>query len=200
MEKEKERKLALFDLDGTLTRKDTFLELIKYFFGRRRFRMGLLRLSPCLLRYQLRLIPNWEAKEKVLMYFFKDITLDQFQKKCNEFAIEKLPSLLKEKAWSELKKLKRDGARIVIVSASAENWIRPWCNLNDIECIATRLEVREGKLTGRIKGRNCYGVEKVNRIREQIDLSQYNEILAYGDSKGDLPMLELAAKAYYKPF
>lgn len=199
MEQEEGKKLVLFDLDGTLTYKDTFLEILKYFFGKKQYWVGLLHLFPFLLFYKLRLIPNWKAKEKMLTYFFKDIPLNQFQERCTEFAIKKLPLLFKEKAQSELDRF-RGEARIVIVSASVENWINPWCEVNDVECIATRLEIRSGKLTGKIKGWNCHGEEKVNRIREQIDLSQYDEILAYGDSKGDLPMLGLATKPYYKIF
>lgn len=56
------------------------------------------------------------------------------------------------------------------------------------------------RLTGRILGRNCHGAEKVSRIREAFNLSDYDDIYAYGDTKGDKPMLALAKHAFYKPF
>ena len=33
-----------------------------------------------------------------------------------------------------------------------------------------------------------------------IDLSAFEKIYAYGDTKGDLPMLKLAHESFYKPF
>jgi len=40
----------------------------------------------------------------------------------------------------------------------------------------------------------------VRRILAAYDLSQYDEVYAYGDTKGDKPMLGLATIAFYKPF
>lgn len=193
-------RLVLFDFDGTLTRKDTLPEVIRFMFGKRRFYAGLLRLFPFLFFFKLKLIPNWKAKERVLTYFLSGLPCDTFQQKCNQFAIEKLPGLLRNEAMNTLMQFKQEGARVVIVSASAENWIASWCETLELTCIATRLEVKDGKLTGKMKGKNCYGIEKVNRIKQMIDLSKYPEIYAYGDSKGDMPMLQLATNAYYRVF
>jgi phosphoserine phosphatase len=69
-----------------------------------------------------------------------------------------------------------------------------------VSLISTRLETNNGKLTGRIEGKNCRGIEKVRRIKMQYKLDEYDEIYAYGDTKGDKPMLGLATIAFYKPF
>jgi len=96
--------------------------------------------------------------------------------------------------------LKKEEVTVVVVSASPENWISGWCKENNLVCIATRLEETDNILTGRIAGKNCYGIEKVSRIREKFDLSAYTDIFCFGDTKGDKPMLSLATSAYYKPF
>ena len=46
------------------------------------------------------------------------------------------------------------------------------------------------------------GEEKVRRILEMVDIGKYEQIFAYGDSSGDLPMLQLAPpeNRYFKPF
>lgn len=194
------KKLALFDLDGTLTRKDTLIEIIRYIHGNAKLYLGLIFLSPYLLLYKIGIIPNWKAKEAMLTYFFRDMPYDAFQKKCHQFSQEVLPELIRLEGIKMLKSLREEGTRIVIVSASAEEWIRPWCELLSLSYIGTRLEVKDGKLTGKISGKNCHGAEKVNRIKAVLDLSQYEEISAYGDTEGDLPMLELATHRYYKPF
>lgn len=107
---------------------------------------------------------------------------------------------MKNDAIDTIERHKKEGTHVIVVSASAEDWIYPWCEQSNITCVATRLEVREGKLTGRIAGKNCNGIEKVTRLREAIDLSQYKTIYVYGDSKGDLPMLGLATHPNYRTF
>ncbi|TAN18643.1 MAG: haloacid dehalogenase-like hydrolase [Chitinophagaceae bacterium] len=192
--------LALFDFDGTLTRKDTFLELIKFVHGKNPFYKGILKLAPYLFLFKIKVLPNWKVKEKVLIHFFKGMPYDLFQDHCNRFAMEIIPTLMRKDALTELEKLQSMGTRIIIVSASSENWILPWSNRLKIECIASKMEIAGGTLTGKLSGKNCYGMEKVIRIKETTDLSKYSVIYAFGDSKGDLPMLKLATKPFYRTF
>jgi phosphoserine phosphatase len=69
-----------------------------------------------------------------------------------------------------------------------------------LELIASQLEIKAERITGKIKGKNCHGQEKVRRILEKHVISDYAEIYAYGDSRGDLPMMELASSKFYRPF
>ncbi len=71
---------------------------------------------------------------------------------------------------------------------------------NGLELIATKFEIENNKISGKLLTKNCYGQEKVNRIRKQYNLNDYNHIYAYGDSKGDKEMLELANFSFFKPF
>ena len=58
-------KLALFDFDGTITTKDSFVEFIKFKHGFLGFAVGFLLMSPVILLYKTKLIPNWKAKQWV---------------------------------------------------------------------------------------------------------------------------------------
>ena len=51
-------KLALFDFDGTITTHDSYREFLLFSFGKMRFITGILRVSPWLLAYLLRLVSN----------------------------------------------------------------------------------------------------------------------------------------------
>lgn len=192
--------IAFFDFDGTITTKDTFLEFIRFSKGNLRFYTGLLLNLPYLVAFKIKLIPNQKAKEKVLQFFFKDVSVTDFQERCTLFALKILPKLIRPKAIEEIKKLQQEGAVVVVVSASAENWIQNWAHDFGVELIASRLEVADEKLTGRLIGINCRGKEKVRRILEKYSVSDYAEVYAYGDSKGDEEMLKLAKYAFYKPF
>ena len=194
------RKVAFFDFDGTITTHDTLLEVIKFQRGTFRFYLGFIINSPFLLAYKAGIISNQAAKERILRYFFGGMPLTAFQQQCDAFAGTAMLSLIRAKAMEEIARLKAAGASIIIVSASAENWLQQWCAVNELSLIGTQLEVVNGLLTGKIAGLNCYGNEKVNRIKTGFDLSQYDEIFCYGDTKGDKPMLQLATFSFYKPF
>jgi phosphatidylglycerophosphatase C len=192
--------IAFFDFDGTITTKDTLLEFIRFTRGSLRFCIGFLWNSPYLVAYKIKLISNQRAKEKILEFFFKNTPAGVFQKQCELFAGRVLPKLIRPKALEQIEELKKAGCVVVIVSASPENWIKNWSDQNQVELIASQLEITDGKLTGKIAGKNCHGPEKVRRIMEKYAMEDYDEIYAYGDTSGDLPMLELATRQFYKPF
>jgi phosphatidylglycerophosphatase C len=192
--------IAFFDFDGTITTKDTLLEFIKFSKGNFRFYLGFLVNSPYLVAYKTKVISNQAAKEKVLQYFFRNMPVDAFEKLCEAFTQKYLPSLIRPGALREIEKLKRENYVVVVVSASPENWIRQWANENGVELIASRLETKEGMITGMIVGKNCHGEEKVRRIMEKYVITDYSTVHAYGDTTGDRPMMALATNSFFKPF
>jgi HAD superfamily hydrolase (TIGR01490 family) len=199
------QRIAFFDFDGTITTKDTLLEFIRFSKGGLRFNLGFLLNSPWLVAMKLKLISNQKAKERILAHFFGKQPIPAFKQQCEAFSNEILPGLIRPKALTEFSRLREAGATIVIVSASPEDWIRHWATEQGAELIATRLRTFTDpkgvtRLTGRIEGANCYGEEKVNRIRQQFTLPDYKEIYAYGDTSGDKPMLQLATASFFKPF
>ena len=194
------RRIAFFDFDGTITTKDTMLEMIRYTFGPWKFMIGFMLNSPFIVAYKLGLISNHVAKQQVLRFFFGKLSTEKFNALCREYAEEAIPLVVRAKARKEIELLKLNGAAVIVVSASPENWLQPWCHANGLQLLATRMQVSNGRITGRIEGLNCHGVEKVRRIREAFDLAQFDHVYCYGDTNGDKPMLELATVSFFKPF
>ena len=194
------KRIAFFDFDGTITSKDTLIEIIKFQKGNLSFYIGCFLNLPWLLGYKLGFIPNDTAKQKLLKYFFGGMKKEIFQENCDAFAATRLIHLIRPEALQEISKLKAGNTEIVIVSASAANWIRKWSDSLLLELVSTTLEIKSGMITGRIEGKNCQGQEKVRRILERWNLADFDEIYAYGDSEADKPMLALATKSFYKPF
>jgi HAD superfamily phosphoserine phosphatase-like hydrolase len=155
---------------------------------------------PWLIGSLLSIIPNEKAKEKLLAYFFAGTEEIIFQEKCDLFAKDILPGLVRPGALSEINALRQQEFEIVVVSASAANWIKNWACQLSLKLIATTLEVKNGIITGKIAGKNCQGEQKVAYILDRWDLNKYEVIYAYGDSPGDKHMLALATKSFYKPF
>ena len=193
-------KLSLFDFDGTITTEDSLIKFIRYTVGDIKTLWGMIFLSPMLIAYKLKLIPNYKAKQYMLSYFFQGMNEQQFQKVAQEYSLNHIDTILRAKAMEKIAWHKEQGHTVVVVSASIESWLKPWCDKNNIDLIATRLEIENGKLTGKFATKNCYGVEKVNRIKEKYNLEKYSVIYAYGDSSGDKEMLSIANERHYKHF
>lgn len=194
------KRLAVFDFDGTLTYKDSFLAFIRYYHGSAAFLAGMVRMLPWLLAFKLKLVPNWRAKEKVLEYFFGNTPESDLQRKGQEFARKLIPRMLRPKAEQALKDHLAAGDRVIIVSASATPWLQAWCEEMGVELLATELESLNGLITGRLNGKNCYGPEKVNRLCNYLNPREYDEVYAYGDSAGDRELLALATHPHYRYF
>ena len=194
------KSLALFDFDGTITKKDSLIEFIRFAKGDLSYLSGMLFLSPMLILYKLGIIPNYKAKQLMISYFFKGTDIKEFQSVTRKFSLERIDMILRPKAMEKILWHKNRGDTIVIVSASMKCWLHPWCNRENIELVSTELEVKDSKLTGLFSTKNCYGAQKEYRVKEIYDLSQYDHIYAYGDSSGDRELLELADESFYKPF
>lgn len=194
------KEIALFDFDGTITRKDSFIEFVKFSKGKFKLLSGVVLNLPVLVAYKLKMISNQAAKERMLQFFFKGMPLKEFQQICDGFSRQRLPYLVRDAAIGKIKQLQNGGVTVVIVSASPENWIANWAAENNLNLIATRLEVEGGKISGKIRGNNCYGIEKVNRIRQQFDLEDYDKIYAFGNHYSDRYMLDLADAKYLNKF
>ncbi len=192
--------LALFDFDGTITYRESISEFLRYALGWD-FYPRLLGQWPYLLGYFLGLVDNQSVKERVLTATLSGRTLKEVADLGQRFAKERLPALVRPKALDRITWHQSRGDEVAIVSASLEVYLRPWAKGVGIRrVIGVELEERDGIVTGKILGKNCYGAEKTRRIREVFDLSQYDEIYAYGDSRGDREMLALATHPFFRPF
>jgi phosphatidylglycerophosphatase C len=192
--------LAIFDFDGTITTDDSLIRFIRFVVGDLKTLWGMVFLSPMLVVYKLKLIPNYKAKQMMLSYFFKGMDKQQFQKIAEEYSLKHIDTMLRPKAMEKIIWHKEQGHTVIVVSASIEYWIRPWCDQNGLDLIATKIKVKNGLITGKFLTKNCYGIEKVNRVKEAYNLDDYDRIYAYGDSRGDKELLGLADKSFYKPF
>lgn len=193
--------IVVFDFDGTITRKDTLLEFIKFSKRKMRFYFGFLLFSPLLVAMKLKLYQNWKVKQKLFSYFYKGVSIKQFDEWGNRFSTE-IDKIIRPKAMETIKSYKEKRDKIIIISASVENWIKPWAEKADIETIlATKIETdKNGLLTGKFLTKNCYGQEKVNRLLEVFpDRNEY-KFIAYGDSRGDEELINFADEGFYNKF
>jgi len=192
--------LALFDFDGTITRKDTLFEFIKFTEGTVKFWFGMLLHSPYIF-YSIFVKKDGEsAKKKVIKYFYKGRPQTELIKLGNEFSERMIPNLVENNAMKQVVWHQEENHRTLLISASLDIWLENWADSRNLELLCTKMEFIDGVATGDFATPNCNGEEKVNRIKALLDPKEYSPIYAYGNSKGDRPMLSLADYPHYKHF
>ncbi len=193
-----QQQLALFDFDGTLIRYDSLFQFLRFFRGSNYFIFKMFLSLPVLVWNKLGFINNSDAKERLLSNFFKGKTVMEFSVRAENFAKEKISNMLNKYIANKFYEHIAKGDRVIIISASVEEWILPWAQQWKVEVLATKLASSNGMLTGKFLGNNCNGEEKAKRIKNHLKLADYEEVWAYGDSSGDKAMLSLANHKIYR--
>ena len=155
--------------------------------------------------------PHWKPELRDLITQFRTLpieiqkqllvkSLDQAKKLSKSFNSDILAKIIRKKALDRIEWHRKNNDKIVVVTASPDLWLNDWCKKNHLDLVSTRLEAKNGKFTGNLIGMNCFGPEKVRRVKEKYELENYEKIYAYGDSRGDRESLEFADYSDFKPF
>jgi len=190
--------LALFDFDGTITHNDTFSLFLKFSLDRKAQLVGGIRLAPYIAGYKLGWVTDKTIRTKLCQVGYVGYDANSLKDMGQEFAKKVLPTCVRENALERILWHKQQGDQIVVVSASLGVYLESWCHSLGLDVICNQLETHNGILTGHFIDGDCGYLEKVNRIKNKYDLSQYPTIYAYGDTPNDYAMLELAHKKYYR--
>ncbi len=198
---ERQRRLAVFDFDGTITRTDSMVRFLWHSFGVWRSVCGVLACAPWIVGYFLRLVDGHNAKQRLLSHFLKGMPLPRFESLCAGF-VSSYGAIIRPLAMQTVKSHLDCGDLVVVLTASVEQWVVPFFAGLGVTVIGTRLEVSpDGVLTGRLSTPNCYGAEKCRRLRSALTDDQRElPVEAYGDSRGDHELLEMAQWPHYREF
>lgn len=190
--------LALFDFDGTITTGDTYTPFLGYVspaaFRRRAWRQ---LLWPW-LGYKLGFVSGTAVRRLVTAHVLGGRDAASIRALGARYARERLPHVLRPEAMARLAWHRERGDRIVVVSASLDAYLVPWCRAHRLELICSELEADGGRLTGTYRGGDCAGAAKAARVREQLALPDYRRIYAYGDTIEDRELLALAHHPVYR--
>lgn len=189
--------LACFDVDETLTFTDSFLLFLRYTTSPFGFAVKMLSVGPYFLLYVLRVISRDSVKNHLLSAFLKDMPFSKYTELCKGFSQKIYPIIARDDGLLRIKSHQGVGDKVIMVSASLEDYLVPWAQSLGIDAvIATKMEVLNNRLTGKMSGENCRAANKVKRIRELYPDAEI--IAAYGDSAGDKEMLAAAKTPNYR--
>jgi phosphatidylglycerophosphatase C len=188
------RPLAAFDLDGTLTRRDTLMPFLRRAIGRDRATRAVFATSLPLTRALVAGGRHRDvAKAAFLRRVLAGLPVADLAEAAEAFADHVVAEGLRPDVRERVDWHRAQSHELVLVSASPELYVSPIGRRLGFDAVlATRLEVdADGRLTGRLSGANCRGPEKVARLREWRS-GELVVDFAYGDSAGDREMLALA--------
>lgn len=189
--------LALFDFDHTVSTCDTYSRFLRRVATARQLAAAKWTIGPWLLGYRLRLLSAERLRRRVTGHVFPGRAFDEIDALGRAFAAEDLSRLLRPCMMERIAWHRSEGHEIVLVSASLDVYLQPWCEQHGLVLICNTLESAGGTLTGRYAVRDI-GAYKADEIRSRYDLSRYARIHAYGDSSEDRSMLALAHERWYR--
>ena len=189
--------VAAFDVDGTLTRRDTLLPFLARVRGRASTSAALARHGGALALTIAGRGDRDAVKQAVLTQLLAGRPHREVAERGEQFAAEVLARRLRPDALGRWQWHRDQGHSLVMVSASLADYLEPLGRLLGATAVlCSRLEVdADGRLTGRLDGGNCRGPEKVARLRAWLH-PQTPGVWAYGNSSGDRELLASADVAH----
>jgi phosphatidylglycerophosphatase C len=191
--------IAFFDFDGTLTYKDSFDSFLRQSCAPAAFLFKKYVWDfPYLVAYKLKLISTHQLKQRRLKTFLASKSSNELEQITKQFSEIVLPKIIKKSGLERIAWHKAEGHQIWIVSASFDFVLEKWCAQNNINLITNKAEITtHNRLSGFFPKPDCNNEEKVNRIRQNIDLEKATAIYAYGDTSGDSAMLALSHHPHF---
>ena len=186
---------AFFDLDKTVVSKSSSLA-----FSRPMYRAGLVSRSQLLKGAYAQLVylllgadeRKMDRVKETLLTLTKGWDKAQVEQVVREALLEVVDPYIYLEALDLIQLHRALGRKVFIVSSSPEEVVRPLAErLGDVDVIATKAKIEDGKYTGELE-LYCYGQGKADMIGKIADeqLIDLTGSYAYSDSITDLPMLE----------
>jgi HAD superfamily hydrolase (TIGR01490 family) len=191
--------LAIFDLDGTLSRRDTFGPFVAGLLRRhplRVLRVPLLLLPA--LAFLLRVLDRGQLKGAVLHLLFKGLPRDAVQSSAQQYAAHVVPARLFREALAAWRAHQAAGDYVVLLSASPDLYVTAiGQQLGAVETICTTIRWQGNALDGRLSGANRRDQEKLRVLETLRQQHPGWRVIGYGNSSADLPHLFACDEAVY---
>jgi HAD superfamily hydrolase (TIGR01490 family) len=188
------RTAAVFDLDHTITRIDTYANFLLRMILRRPTRWlsaSTLVIDAAYSRLGYR--DNEWLKQRALTRIGAGATAAEVEIQSVRLTEAVVRSQIPPAARAAIEQHRRADHRLVLATASFDFYVKPMARalgFNDVVCTLAEWDAA-GCLTGRIVERNCYAEEKRRRVAALFGRARQDwHIIAYSDHHSDLPLLE----------
>jgi phosphatidylglycerophosphatase C len=190
-------RLVVFDLDGTITYRDTLLPYVSGYLARaRRSRLRMLRVLPTLAAFSLGRADHGAVKAAFIRGTLGGATREELAAWTAVFVPWVLEHGCRPTALNTLKAHRDAGDRLVLMSASTDLYVPQLghaLGFSEVICTGVAFDAA-GTLDGALTTPNRRGLEKV-RCFQGLQ-QQYPDLqsVAYGNAGSDLAHLKLAGE------
>jgi phosphatidylglycerophosphatase C len=191
--------LAVFDLDGTITRRDTLLPYLAGYLGRHPVRLWRLpAVLPPLLRFCVDR-DRGRLKSALVRRLLGGLTPAELSTWNRTFIDRLFARGLLAEALARIAHHRQAGHYLVLLSASVDLHVPAIAAALGFDaCECTRLtRYADGRLEGRLATPNRRGEEKAIVVRTLIDRHRPTRSHAYGNSASDLPHLKIVDEGWF---
>lgn len=194
-------KLGIFDIDFTITKKETLMQFFKYMIHKDKKNIKFLpRAIFSGIMYGIGIYDEKKVKETFLK-FIDGIDEKELSYIVKEFYSDVLSNILYEDAIKMMRELKSKGYKIYLISASPEFYLNEFYSFKEVDkIIGTKFKFKDGKFIREMDGYNCKGEEKVRRLMEELKKDNievdFKESYMFSDSLSDKPLLDLVGHPY----
>lgn len=194
-----ERVIAAFDFDGTITNSDSLRDFVRHTVGRSRFVAGAIRATPWLAAMLAGVCERGTAKARFLAATLGGMSQLELELAAQRYVDDQLHALIRPEMRARIEAHRRRGHELVLISASPTLYLKPWASTVGFDAVlATELAFEQGRFVGKLACPNCWGPEKVHRLRQWLGGDKPRWLYAYGDSRGDRELLALADRAWLR--
>ena len=190
--------LAVFDLDGTITRRETFGPFLWGFLWRRPWRLlRVLLVLPAVAGFVLHR-DRGALKGALIHAMLGGVQRASLGRWTERFVAELLTDGLYAEALAAIAMHRTRGDRLLLMSASTDLYVPDIgraLGFDEIICTEVRWRA-DGRLDGRLASANCRGEEKRRCLAALIARDAPGRVYAYGDSRADLAHMQLVQEAY----
>ena len=184
--------LAVFDLDGTVTRHDTFLPYLRGWLQRHPERHGTRRMAPPIARFLFGERDRGRLKSDLIRCSMAGATRSQVDDWSRVFVEGLADDMLCPGALDAIARHRRAGDRLVLLSASVDLYVpRIGARLGFDETICTGVAWRDGLLDGTLTTPNRRGAEKLRCIEALRTRFPGLPVTAVANSGSDLVHLRV---------
>jgi phosphatidylglycerophosphatase C len=192
--------LAIFDLDGTITRSDTLLRYLAGYLWQRPARLW--RVPLCLLpflRFCLAGGDRGALKSGIIRLMLGGLPRVELERWNRIFVARLLHGGLYAEALEQISAQRAAGAHLVLLSASPDLYVPAIASaLGFDETLCTQLRWHpDGRLDGALVSANRRGAEKLRCVQALLQAHRPAHSIAYGNSRADLLHLRLVSEGVY---
>jgi HAD superfamily hydrolase (TIGR01490 family) len=184
--------IAFFDLDGTITHRDTLFPLVLRLLARRPLHLlRLFGLLPAIVRFVFDR-DRGALKQSLLRVTLRGLPRAELARESEQFVRDTIARRCFADALAMIRRHRDAGHFLVLMSASVDFYVPEFGRqLGFDQVISTGVRWNSDRLDGTLTSANRRGEEKARCVRELLAQREDPETFAYGNSGSDLPHLAI---------